>query len=99
MGYMIEITESKLDKMSGLTEQMLRAGGKLMQCLDEMSGEGGARGYMGERDGGRYGNRYGDVMMRRGGYSNRGGMGMRDDDEEWEEMQERRRRDSRGRYM
>lgn len=33
--YMIEISESKMDKMSKYAEEMLRAGGKLMQCLEE----------------------------------------------------------------
>lgn len=41
----IKITESKKEKMSDYAEKMLRYGGKLMQCLDELD-EGG----MGERD-------------------------------------------------
>lgn len=97
MGYMIEISENKYDKMSEYAEKMLKYGGKLMSCISEMGEE---HGY-GHREG--YGMRYdgGTYMNSRYGY------GMRDD-EEWEEddrydeMKERRgrrRRDSRGRYM
>lgn len=44
---MIEISESKVEKMSDYAEKMLRYGGKLMQCIEELSeGEG-----MGERGG------------------------------------------------
>ena len=35
---MIEISESKVEKMSDYAEKMLRYGGKLMQCLEEISG-------------------------------------------------------------
>lgn len=73
---MVEISENKVEKMSDYAEKMLKYGGKLMQCLEELSeGEGmGQREYdedeyddeMGERG---YGNRGG------GGYS--GGMGQR----------------------
>ena len=108
----IEITETKMDKLSEHVEQGLRHLGKAMQCIDEWMQEGG----MGERGGnygnrggqggygsrGGYGNRYDEMEMRdRESYGNRsrgGSMGYRDDEEEWE-MQERRRRDSRGRYM
>lgn len=106
----IEITETKMDKLSEHLEQGLRHFGKAMQCVDEWMQEGG----MGERGGnygnhggqggygsrGGYGNRYNEMEMRES-YGNRsrgGSMGYRDDEEEWE-MQERRRRDSRGRYM
>jgi hypothetical protein len=38
---MIEISESKVEKMSDYAEKMLRYGGKLMQCIEELSeGEG-----------------------------------------------------------
>lgn len=94
--YMIQIEESKLDKMSEYAEKMLKYGGKLMSCIEEMSEEGGMgeRGRMNYRDEGHqsYG-RYGN----RGGYGNRED----DDDEEYEHyqrMNERRRRDSMGRY-
>lgn len=33
---MIQITEEKKEKMSELCEKMLRIGGKLMQCLENM---------------------------------------------------------------
>ena len=92
----IQIEESKLDKMSEYAEKMLKYGGKLMSCIEEMSEESsmGERGRMNYRDEGRqsYG-RYGN----RGGYGNRED----DDDEEYEHyqrMNERRRRDSMGRY-
>jgi hypothetical protein len=104
MGYLIEISESKIDKMSEYVEDMLWAGGELMHCLEKLKGEEGygERNYnrSGSRDGyssGSYGNRYG--MNYRGG-----SMGYRDEDEDWEEqemMGERRRgrrRDSMGRY-
>lgn len=85
MAYMIEITEHKLDEMSECVEKMLRAGGKLMSCIDALQ-----RGSeMGERnEGGRYGGRYG---MR---YGNR-------DEEEYPdygEMGERRGVRGTGRY-
>lgn len=38
MGYLI-ITEEKKDKMSDLCKDMLRAGGKLMQCLEGLEEE------------------------------------------------------------
>jgi hypothetical protein len=91
----IQIEESKLDKMSEYAEKMLKYGGKLMSCIEEMSEESGMgeRGRMNYRDEGRHSyGRYG-----RGGYGNRED----DDDEEYEHyqrMNERRRRDSMGRY-
>lgn len=75
--YMIEITENKLSEMSELAEKMLRYGGKLMQCLDDICEDGNGR--MGRRepmpdyrdewrerdeDDRRYRDRYGE----RGGY-------------------------------
>jgi hypothetical protein len=93
---MIQIEESKLDKMSEYAEKMLKYGGKLMSCIEEMSEESGMgeRGRMNYRDEGRHSyGRYGN----RGGYGNRED----DDDEEYEHyqrMNERRRRDSMGRY-
>ena len=102
--YMIEISDSKVDKMSEYVEDMLWAGGELMHCLEKMKGE---HGY-GEREGysheGRsyrkdmMGSRYG-MRSRYDNYGSRGNMGYRDEEEEWEDMGERRRRDSRGRYM
>jgi hypothetical protein len=95
MGYMIEISESKKEKLSEHIEKALHEMGKAMACVENF-------GSMGERMGdGRYGNRY-DEMGERGRYGMRGGYGMRDD-EDWEDddmMGERRRRNRRtGRYM
>lgn len=97
MGYIIEISENKVEKMADYAEKMLRYGGKLMSCIDEINEERGfhERRNYGHRDGSSsYGSRYG---MRHEDYG-------RDDDSEWEEMRERdymgerRHRDSRGRY-
>lgn len=56
----IEITDSKIEKMSDLVEDVLLAGGELMHCLtkmsDEMYGERGG----GNRQSGRYGDMYGN---------------------------------------
>ena len=68
---MIEIEDSKVERMSGYAEKMLKYGGKLMQCIEELSEGSG----MGQRDDG-YGNRGGYG----GGYGNRyggGSMGQR----------------------
>lgn len=74
----IKIEESKMDKLSEYAEKILKHGGKLMQCIEELS-EGGygerdddddwEDDEMGMREGyrGGYGNRYG----------NRDEMGMR----------------------
>lgn len=35
----IEITDHKVEKMSELVEEMLHTGGKLMNCLEHLSGE------------------------------------------------------------
>lgn len=91
MGYLIEISEQKKEKLSEHIEKALHEMGKAMACVENF-------GSMGERYGmrdGSYGNRY-DDMGERGHY------GMRDD-EDWDEdemMGERRRRSRRtGRYM
>lgn len=105
MGHIIEITESKYDHLVENAEKMLRYGGKVMQCLDELC-EGD---YYGERGGrGGYGMRGEERGMERGGRYGRG-MGMREHEREedwdgdWEHdpyMGERRRRSSRtGRYI
>jgi hypothetical protein len=99
--YMIEIDESKVDKMSELAEKMLKYGGKLMSCIEELSEESGMgeRGSYGNRGpgGGSMGNRY---IERDGAGGNRGGYGQRDDDEDDEEerMGERRGVKGTGRY-
>lgn len=100
----IEIKEDKLEKMGELTEKMLKYGGRLMSCISEIGDEYGMSFRHGDddmdyRDYGRYGNR--SEKSRHYPMSH---YGMRDemkyrDEEEWEEINERRRRDSRGRYM
>lgn len=87
MGYMIEITENKLEKIGEYVEDMLWAGGELMHCIEKM--KEGHHG-MGER-GGRY------SMGSRMNYREHDDW---DDEREHDDMMERRRRrDSRGRYM
>lgn len=91
MGYIVEITEDKFDKAYEHVEKALKSLGKVMQCFSEWEEES----EMGNRGGSSYGNRnYGNG----GNYGRRGSYGNRDWEEE-EEMGERRRRDSRGRYM
>lgn len=91
MGYLIEISEQKKEKLSEHIEKALHEMGKAMAICEQF-------GSMEERygmRGGSYGNRY-DDMGERGRY------GMRDD-EDWDEdemMGDRRRRSRRtGRYM
>lgn len=96
MGYLIEISESKKEKLSEHIEKALHEMGKAMAICEQFGGEYGSRyGERGGQGSGSYGNRYDDM-------GNRGGYGMRDD-EEWDEdemMGERRRRSRRtGRYM
>jgi hypothetical protein len=97
--YMIEITEQKLNKATDYAEKMLKYGGMLMQCLTEWEEENGMgeRGGMGYRSGesGGYSRsmmgQHGDYRNHgsRGGYGNR--MNYRDEEEDdWEEMGERR---------
>lgn len=98
MGYIVEISEHKLDKATDYAEKMLKYGGMLMQCLTEWEDESG----YGER-GGSQGGYSRSMMGSRGGYNQRGNMGYRED-EEWDdeemmhERRGRRRRDSMGRY-
>jgi hypothetical protein len=99
---MIEISDSKVSKMSEYAEDALHAMGRLMSCLSSLEG-----GY-GERSEGRYGNRYGggDISYRHDDEEMRMGMRgrsmgyreMDDDDEDFGERRGRRRRDSMGRY-
>ena len=98
--YLIEIEDSKVDKMAELAEKMLKYGGKLMSCIEELSEESGMgeRGGYGNRgSGGSMGNRY---IERDGAGGNRtGGYGNRDEDwEEDEQMGERRGVKGTGRY-
>ena len=55
---MVEISESKIDKIAEHAEGAIRHVGKLMQCIEELSEDG----HMGERGGyergGHYGNRH-----------------------------------------
>lgn len=99
MGYLIEIEEKKMDKLSEHLEESLRHMGKAMSCIDTMMGGGyGERGGMNYRDEEEYGR---SMMGSRGGYGSRGGMNYRDEDWDDEEMSERRggrRRRSNGRY-
>jgi hypothetical protein len=98
--YMIEVTEHKLNKATDYAEKMLKYGGMLMQCLTEWSedggyGERGGMNYREHEEYGRYGKHSGS-MNERYPY-----MGMRDDEDYEDEMNERRgrrRRDSMGRY-
>lgn len=103
MGYLIEISESKVNKMSEYAEDALHAMGRLMSCISSLENGG-----YGERSEGRYGNRYGggdidyrheDEEMRMGmrGHS-MGYREMEDDDDDFGERRGRRRRDSMGRY-
>lgn len=81
MARVIEITESKVDKMSNLVEDMLLAGGELMHCLTKLSDE-----MYGERGGGDYGNGYGNRYGSMSGER----MPMRDNGD-WNEADEMRR--------
>ena len=104
--YIIKISKDKFDHITEAAEQMLRYGGKIMQCLEGLKEEEG----FGERDG--YGQRgYGmrddmnyrypveDEMGMRGGYGMRhAGYGMREDFGEREDYGERRGRNSMGRF-
>lgn len=78
----IEITDSKIAKMSALTEEMLTAGGKLMLCLEKLVNESyGERmskrhdydddEYMHERRGNMRYHDYDDDMMHEKRYTNR----------------------------
>lgn len=104
MGYVIEIETKEMDKASEYAEKALKYMGKVMQCLTEWDEEGGYGERSGRQGGSSYGSRYGmrsryDNYGQRGGYGQRGSYGYRDEEEWEEEMGERRRRDSRGRYM
>lgn len=96
--YMIEVTEDKVSKLSDHIEKGLHHLGRAMSCVEQMMGsEYGDRGGMYYRDEGKYG-RYSKHIGMRDDYGYRGSMGYKDDEDEWE-MNERRRRDSRGRYI
>lgn len=81
----VEITEDKITKMSECVEEMLRIGGKLMSCIDEL-------------DTGSYGER--NYGMRGGNYGNRMGYRDDEwDDIPMSRMGERRMRNRYGRFM
>lgn len=100
----IEISESKFEKMGELTEKMLKYGGKLMSCISELGDEHGIN-FREHEDGyqrSMMGNRYHEPYMMNNRYS--GGRINYRDQEEWEDddmegdMHERRRRNRMGRY-
>ena len=76
---MIQITEDKKSEMSELCNKMLHYGGKLMNCIENMSDESGMgqRGGYGMRED--IGNRYGGGMRYEEPMGMRGGYGMRED--------------------
>lgn len=97
--YMIEIETKEMEKASGYAEKALKYMGKVMQCIssweDEAYGERGGMNYREHEEYGRYGKHSGG-MNERYPY-----MGMRDDEDYEDEMNERRggrRRRSNGRY-
>jgi len=97
--YMIEIETKEMEKASEYAEKALKYMGKVMQCIssweDEAYGERGGMNYREHEDYGRYGKHSGG-MNERYPY-----MGMRDDEDYEDEMNERRggrRRRSNGRY-
>lgn len=67
---MIEISESKYDKMAAYVEEILSSGGKLMSCLEGLGNESyNERGRYGNKD-----DRYDDDRYM---YGDRGRSGMR----------------------
>ena len=106
--YMIQIEEGKMDKLSEHIEQSLKHMGKAMQCVDEWLEDDGMKEHSGYGMRGGYGMRYNQGGRYGGGHMNQRypmyggyGMGFKDDEDEWEDesMGERRRRNSRGRYI
>ena len=97
---MIQITEEKAEKLSEGLSKMMRIGGKLMECLqdieEEEAGAGGMRG--GYRGGMRGGYRGEGGMRGEGGY--RGGMrgGYRDEPDGEEDGMVHYRAGQRSRY-
>lgn len=86
----IKIEEGKVDKMSDYAEKMLKYGGKLMSCIEELS-EGG----YGERDDDDDWDDDDDDMGMRGGY--RDGRGVSRGG--YRESMGMRRNSRTGRYM
>lgn len=95
MGYMIEVSDEKVDGLAEHAKKILKHGRELYKCIEEI-----AEDSMGERGGydrgGRYGNRY-DGGSR---YGDRYDQGREHDDWDDENMGERRGRSARtGRYI
>lgn len=82
MGYLIEISESKKEKLSEHIEKALHEMGKAMACVEQFGSMGERYGERGGQGGGSMGYRDDDD----------------DDDWEMGERRGRRRRDSMGRY-
>lgn len=80
---MIEISESKADKLKDYAYKSMKHLGKLYECIEELSEDSsmGERGSYGSRYGNRYGNRGGGSSS--GGYGNR--MGYREEEDFEEE--------------
>ena len=101
MGYVIEITDSKVEKMSDCVEEILNKAGEMMWMLEKLEGGSGWGEREGHQGGSSYGSRYG-MRSRYDNYGQRGDYGYKDD-EDWDDeemMGERRRRSRRtGRYM
>lgn len=92
MAYMIEISESKADKLKEHAYKSMKHLGKLYECIEELCEDSS----MGER-GGNYGNRYGNRYGGGGSYGNR--MGYREEEDfEEEDFGERRGVRGTGRY-
>lgn len=89
MGYMIEISESKADKLKEHAYKSMKHLGKLYECIEELCEDSS----MGER-GGNYGNRYGNRYGGGGSYGNR--MGYRDEEYEDDDNDFGQRRGVRG---
>ena len=96
MGYIVEITEDKVEKVSDNIEKALKYMGKAMQCIEQMmegSESMGERGNFGQR-----GPAGGSYETRAGEGSGGGSMGSRNmydsrfDDDDDDDMGERRRR-------
>lgn len=91
MGYMIEISESKKEKLSEHIEKALHEMGKAMALCEQFGSMSERYGERGGQGGGSYGNRYDDMGMR-GSYGSRGGdMGYREEDDDDEMMWGERR--------
>lgn len=99
MGYLIEISESKKEKLSEHIEKALHEMGKAMAICEQFGSMGERGGSYGNRyDGGDMGYRHDDEEMRMGMRGRMGYREMEDDDEDFGERRGRRRRDSMGRY-